>query len=254
MIAMSASVMAVLYRAGVNFGLAVLACMVVGILAGYINGTIITKLKIPAIVVTLTTLIFYRGIAYALLQDSVVYGFPEKFGFLGGTYKPLYFPIQLIIFLFLAIVIGILLHFTKLGRELYAIGNNEMTCRFTGIQVDKIRLWLYVFNGFLSGFVGLMMASRLGMVRPDIASLYELKAVTIVVLGGVAIFGGRGSIIGVVLSAFLIGYINYGLKLVNVQEQVITIVTGLILIIALIIPRVVQLIGQKLKKPEILET
>ena len=241
--ALSSVVMGALFRYGMNIWIAAVFAILTGVLAGFFNGIIITKLQIPSIVITLATMIFFRGIAYIILEDNVVTGFPEKFGIFGGTYKQFFVPIQLIIYIVLAGVFGVILHRTKFGRLLYAMGNNENTCRYSGIPVDEIRLILFTISGMMAGFVGVILSSRLGSVRPDIAYGYELKVITIVVLGGVAIFGGKGSLLGVVLATFIIGYINYGFKLINVKEQIIAIITGAILIIVLLVPT----IGYKLR-------
>lgn len=236
--ALSSVVMGALFRYGMNIWVAAVFAVLAGLAAGFFNGIIITKLQIPSIVITLATMIFFRGIAYIILEDTVVTGFPEKFGIFGGTYKQFVFPIQLMIYIVLAVLFGIILHRTKFGRLLYAIGNNEMTCRYSGVSVDRIRLLLFTISGTMAGFVGVILSSRIGSVRPDIAYSYELKVITIVVLGGVAIFGGKGSLPGVVLATFIIGYINYGFKLINVKEQVIAIIIGAILIIVLLVPTV----------------
>jgi len=232
----------VLWQAGVPLWLSLIIGILIGTLGGFINGIVITKLKIPSLVVTLSTLILYRGICYILLGDNAVRNMPKSFGYFGGAYKFLIVPNSLIIFIILAITFGLVLHFTTFGRSVYAIGNNENAARYSGIPVDRIRIILYTVTGFISAIVGVLITSRINSARPDIAEGAEMAVITIILLGGVFIIGGKGSIPGVVLSAFLIGFIQYTLRLVNVQEIVISIVTGSLLIFALLIPRFGEII------------
>jgi rhamnose transport system permease protein len=251
-VAMTGVVLATCFNSGVNIWVSVIIALSVGLIAGLLNGVIITKLKIPSIVVTLGTMLFYRGIAYILLGDNAISGFPEKFGILGGAYNVTFIPIQLIIFIILVIIFGLILHKTTFGRQLYAIGNNEDACRYSGIPVDRIRVILFTIMGFVSGLCGVLLTSRIMSARPDIATGYELKVITIVVLGGVAIFGGKGSILGVTIATFIVGYLSYGLSIINIQSPIINIFIGLILIITLLVPTIVAVFrdmkGSLLKK------
>jgi len=238
--AMSGVILGVCYKAGIAIGYATLIGLAVGLIAGLINGLIITKLRIPSIVVTLAMMLFYRGIGYILLGDTAVRDLPEGFGFLGGAYSVTFVPIQFLIFIVLAVVFGIVLHRTKFGRLIYIVGNNENTARYSGVHVDRIRLILSAVTGLIAGLSGILLTSRIGSARPDIAQGNEMAVITIVLLGGVYIFGGKGSIIGVVIAALMLGYVHYGLSLMNIQEQVIRIFTGGLLIIALLIPTITE--------------
>lgn len=246
--AMSGVILGVCYKAGVNIWACVVIALAVGLTAGLINGLIVTKIKIPSIIVTLAMLFFYRGIAYILLGDTAVRELPEKFGLLGGSYSISIIPFSLIIFIVLAIIFGLVLHCTTFGRCVYAIGNNENTARYSGIPVDKIKIILSTINGLVAGLSGVLLTSRIGSARPDMATGNELAVITIVLLGGVHIFGGRGSILGVVISTFVIGYVFYGLSIINIQTVVISIVIGLILIVALLIPRFSEIISNIRRK------
>jgi rhamnose transport system permease protein len=243
--AMSGVILGVCFKSGIGIWYATVIGLFVGLIAGLINGLIITKLKIPSIVVTLAMMLFYRGIGYILLGDTAVRDLPEKFGILGGAYSVTFIPIQFIIFIVLAIIFGVLLHATTFGRQIYIIGNNENTARYSGLPVDRTRVILTAIMGFVSGLSGVLLTSRIGSARPDIAMGSEMTVITIALLGGVYIFGGRGTILGVVISAFILGYIHYGLSILNIQEQVIRIATGGVLIIALLIPTFVEKIREK---------
>jgi rhamnose transport system permease protein len=242
-VAMSGVVLGISYQAGYSLLTASIFALLTGTAAGFINGFFCVKVKVPSIVVTLSGLILYRGIAYILTRDSTVY-LPEEFNWIGGYYKNFPMPTPLIIFIVLAIIVGVVLHFTTFGRQIYAIGNNENAARYSGVPVDKIRILLYTFMGFISGLVGILLTSRIGSARPDIAGGMEMQVIAIVLLGGVYIFGGKGSIIGVILAAFVIGYIFYGMAIINIQAQVISIVTGLVLIISLVIPTIIKSINE----------
>jgi rhamnose transport system permease protein len=236
--AMSGVILGVCYKAGMDIGLATAVGLAVGLVAGLVNGLIITKLKIPSIVVTLAMMLFYRGIGYILLGDTAVRDLPKRFGLLGGAYTVTFVPIQLMIFIVLAVAMGLVLHRTRFGRLIYIIGNNEKAARYSGVPVDSIRLTLTAFTGLIAGLAGILLTSRIGSARPDIAQGNEMAVITICLLGGVYIFGGKGSILGVVIAALMIGYAHYGLSIYNVQEQVIRIFTGGLLIVALLIPTI----------------
>ena len=242
-VAMSGVVLGVSYEAGFTLLASSIFALLAGTAAGLINGFFCVKVKVPSIVVTLAGLILYRGIAYILTRDSTVY-LPEEFGWIGGYYKNFPMPTPLLIFIVLAIIVGIVLHFTTFGRQIYAIGNNENAARYSGVPVDRIRIVLYALMGFIAGLVGVLLTSRIGSARPDIAGGMEMQVIAIVLLGGVYIFGGKGSIVGVILSALVIGYIFYGMAIVNIQAQVISIVTGIVLIIALVIPSIIRTISE----------
>ena len=236
--AMAGVILGVCYKAGMAIGYATIVGLMVGLLAGLANGLIITKLKIPSIVVTLAMMLFYRGVGYILLGDTAVRDFPERFGLLGGAYSVTFVPIQFMIFIALAIVFWLLLHKTRFGRLIYIVGNNENTARYSGVPVDRVRLILCGITGLIAGLSGILLTSRIGSARPDIAQGNEMAVITICLLGGVYIFGGKGSITGVVIAALMIGYVHYGLSILNVQEQVIRIFTGGLLITALLIPTI----------------
>ena len=167
--AMSGVILGVCYKAGLAIGYATIIGLLVGLVAGLLNGLIITKLKIPSIVVTLAMMLFYRGIGYTLLGDTAVRDLPERFGLLGGAYSVTFIPIQFMIFILLAIVFGFVLHRTKFGRLIYVVGNNENAARYSGVLVDRVRLILCSATGLIAGLSGILLTSRIGSARPDIA-------------------------------------------------------------------------------------
>ncbi|AWP26469.1 ABC transporter permease [Paenibacillus sp. Cedars] len=236
-IALSSTVMADLYNHGVPMSFAMLICLGVGILCGFINGLLIVKFKeLSAVIVTLSTMIIYRGIAYIMLEDQAAGSFPEWFSFLGWGYVgPI--PFILIVFAIFAAGFGWLLHKTKFGRSVYAMGSNSTASRFSGIQVNKIKMMVFTLTGLMSAIAALFLASRMGSTRPNVATGYELDVIAMVVLGGISTAGGKGRMIGAILAIFLIGFLRYGLGLVNVQAQVLLVIIGLLLIVAVAVPK-----------------
>ena len=238
---MSAAFMGVLFMAGVPIWLAALAGLLLGTLGGLLNGVLIAKVKLPALVVTLGTFAFYRGVAYVLLGDQAARGYPPAFTYIGqGKLPGTLIPFSVALFVVLAIVFGLVLHKTTFGRHLYAIGNNENAANYSGVPVDRIKIIIYTVSGFMAGLAALVLAARFGSTRPDIGNGMELAVITAVVLGGVDINGGIGTMVGAVLSLLLIGLLRFGMGLLNIQGQVQGMVIGLLLILSILLPNVVR--------------
>lgn len=212
--------------------------LLTGLLLGIFNGFIITKIGVPAIAVTLAGLFLFRGIAYVLLGDMAVTTYPESFAYLGQGYiGNTKIPFELVLFIILAIIFGVVLHKTTYGLKLFAIGGNSTAARLLGINVDRIRFLNFALIGLLSGLASVLLTSRIGSTRPDIANGWELEIITITVLGGVHIFGGSGNILGVVISIFIVGLMRFGMSLINIPGLVMRIIMGFLLIIAILLPR-----------------
>jgi len=188
-------------------------------------------------IVTLSTMIIYRGIAYIILEDRAAGKFPAWYTFLGWGYVA-GIPFSLIVFAGLAVIFGLVLHKTTFGRRVYAIGNNAVASRYSGIEVDKIKLIIFTVTGTMSAVAALFLSSRMGSVRPNVATGYEMEVIAAVVLGGVSSQGGKGRMIGAVLALFVIGFLRYGLGLINISSQVLLIIIGLLLVFAVLIPNV----------------
>ncbi|MEI8166683.1 MAG: ABC transporter permease [Chloroflexales bacterium] len=237
--ALCASLMGRLHMAGWNIWLAAGLALVTGALAGLLNGVLVAKLRLPALVVTLGTFSFYRGLAYVLLGDQAARGYPEAFTYLGqGHLGTTRIPFALLLFAVLALAFGLLLHQTRFGRYLYAIGNNEAASRYAGVPVARVKITAFVLSGVLAALAGLVLAARFGSTRPDIGTGLELTVITVSVLGGVSIYGGAGTMSGAVLALVLIGVTRFGMGLVNVQGQVQGIVIGLLLMLSILLPYV----------------
>jgi rhamnose transport system permease protein len=235
---LSASLMGWLFMGGWNIWLAAAVALVVSVLAGLLNGWLITRLKLPALVVTIGTLSFYRGLAYTLLGDQAARGYPPSFTYLGqGTIAGTRIPFALVLFSVLALIFGLVLHKTTFGRYLYAIGNNEQASRYSGVPVERIKLIIFVLSSVMAALAGFILAARFGSTRPDIGSGLELTVITVTVLGGVSIFGGSGTMVGALLALLLVGILRFGMGLVNLQGQIQNIVIGLLLILSILLPR-----------------
>ncbi len=248
---MSASFMGLLHNLGVNIWVAALAGLVLGTLGGMLNGYLVARVRLPALVVTLGTYAFYRGIAYGFLGDQAARGYPKAFTYFGqGKVFDTLLPFSVALFIALAILFGLVLHRTTFGRYLYAIGNNENATLYSGVPVARIKFIIYALSGFMAALAGLILAARFGSTRPDIGTGLELAVITAAVLGGVDINGGRGTMLGAVLALFLIGLMRFGMGLLNIQGQVQGVVIGLLLILSILIPGIAQQVSS-LKKIQI---
>ncbi|NCC77831.1 MAG: ABC transporter permease [Clostridia bacterium] len=246
-IALSSVIMGVAYNAGAGIPMvaAILLALLVGTVCGLINGLLLTRFKeLSPMIVTLSTMTIYRGIAYIILKDQAAGKFPswfQKFGW--GTVGPV--PYVLIVFVVLAVIFTILLNKTKLGRRIYAIGSNRTASIFSGIKVDQIRILAYTLAGFMSGLTAIFLTSRMSSTRPNIGYMYELDIISMVVLGGISTSGGKGRLAGALISIFVIGYLKYGLGLNNISSQILMIVIGLLLIISVLTPNLVARFKRK---------
>jgi rhamnose transport system permease protein len=234
-VALSAVVMAVTFNAGLPMPLAILLCLVVSTTCGLINGLLMTWFKeLSSVIVTLATMIIFRGIAYVILEDQASGKFPVWYSTLGwGSVGGV--PVMVIAFVVCAIVFGVLLHRTSFGRKIYGMGSNLTASRYSGIKTDSVIIVVSVLTGLMAGFTALFLTSRMGSTRPNVAQGYELEVIAMVVLGGVSTSGGKGRIGGPILAIFIIGFLNYGLGLINISAQVLLIIVGLLLILSVLI-------------------
>ena len=233
-VALSSVVMGVLYKSGISMVISILVCIMLGALCGFFNGYLLSKFNLSSIIVTLSTMIIYRGIAYIILEDQAVGDFPEWFNFFGWGYVGV-IPFILICFVVTAIVFGLLLHKTTFGRYIYAIGNNITASRFSGVRVDKVKIIVFTLNGLMAAITAIFLTSRMGNTRPNIALGYELDVITMAVFGGVSTAGGKGNVIGPILAIFIVGLLQYGLGLINVPSTTMLIIIGSLLILSVLI-------------------
>jgi rhamnose transport system permease protein len=246
--------MAIGYAAEAGFGpFALFAVGIgVGLLCGIFNGFVVTWFSLPSIVVTIGTMSLFRGLTQVILGDQAKTRYPQEFLDLGQSYFikmketgiPWLFvppvPLSFLVFLVLAVLFGLFLHKTAIGRQLFAIGSNPVAARFSGIPVDRLRFLLFVTSGILSGLAAALLTARLGSMRSNIGVGWELDIVTMVILGGVSIAGGVGSILGVVLAVLVLGLVTFGMSLNNIPGQVVSVYIGALLIAVIAIPRIVD--------------
>ncbi len=245
MLALVGSFAGVLYfDLSVPMGITIVLAFMLSAGLGSFNGLMVTRLKLPALAVTLATLALYRGIGQVLVGDdsrpmlawSREIVFPEWFVSIHRVYIPgTPIPLPLVLFIVLAIVLGILLHKTTFGRWVYAIGTNEEAARYAGVPTQRVKMIIFALMGLLSGLAGLIMVSRLSVARYDHARGWELDVITAVVLGGTDIYGGRGTIFGTVVAFLLIIFLRTGMGVANVKAESQLAVIGTLLIVSILV-------------------
>lgn len=236
-IALASTAMGAAVQAGADTPVLILVGLSTGLLCGAFNGVLVTRMGLPSIVVTIGTMSLFRGICYIILGDQAYRGYPSDFAFFGQGYVWWVISFELVLFLVIALIYGVMLHKTNFGRAVYSIGNNPTGALFSGIRVQRVKFTLFLLTGLMSGIAAICLTSRLGSTRPSIAFGWELEIVTMVVLGGVNILGGSGSIPGVVIAAIVMGLVTFGLGLLNVPGIVMSIVIGALLIGVIALPR-----------------
>jgi len=239
-IALSSTVMGLVMSSGAGVPVIVLAGIGTGLVCGAINGLLVARMGLPSIVVTIGTMSLFRGVAYIVLGDQAFTGYPKEFAFFGQGYVWWVISFELVLFAGFAVAFWALLHRSTFGRAVYAIGNNATAAQFSGIRVQRVRFILFLLTGVMSGIAAVCLTSRLGSTRPSIATGWELEVVTMVVLGGVSILGGSGSIPGVVLAAVIMGMVTFGFGLLNVPGIVMSIFLGFLLIAVIALPRLLR--------------
>lgn len=224
---------------GFPLELAIITGIVSGTVAGFINGLFIVRVGVPPLIMTLATLALYRGLAEGISEARSARGYPEWFFHLGQG-ELLGIPTQLWLLIIAVIIFAIVLARTRLGRALYAIGNNETGARFSGLTVNRHLLFIYTFSGFMSAVAGYIFVSRVSTTRSDMGTGIELDVIAAVVLGGTSIFGGTGSIPGTIIGVVLIQLLKNGLVLTGVTSDATIVVIGSVLIFAILVNNFIQ--------------
>jgi inositol transport system permease protein len=223
-------------NAGYGWFAALLAAIATGMLCGFIQGSVITRLKVPPFVVTLGGLTIFRGLTLTISSGGPISGFTPDMRWWGtGLVGPV--PVPVIIFLGAALLCHLVLRYTRYGRSVYAVGGNAEAARLSGLRVDRILVSVYVIVGFFAGLAAFVLAARLNSAEAVAGIGYELTVISAVVIGGTSLFGGVGSVGGTVVGAALIGVLVNGLVLNNVSSYTQQIVIGLILILAVAFDR-----------------
>jgi len=233
----ASALMGTLWHLGLPMPWVMVLVVLGGACAGLLNGLVIVKLNLPSLAVTIGTLALFRGLAYVLLGDQAIADFPPAYTLFGmDNLGQTWIPLPFVIVIIGAVVFTLLLHATAFGRSLYAIGANPAAAAFSGIQVQKIKLQLFVLSGAMSALAGIVYTLRFTSARGDNGEGFELSVIAAVLFGGVSIFGGRGSMYGVLLSLLIVGVVKNGLILVDVSSETLTIVTGVLLLASVLMP------------------
>jgi rhamnose transport system permease protein len=241
---LSSAIMGWLWNAGLSIESIIPLCIVLGAVLGALNGFLITGLGLPSLAVTIGTLALYRGLAFVVLGDGAVADFPFAYtgwvtGTLGGSGAAGGgVPNVLVLLGALALIFGVVLHATPFGRSLYAMGANAQAAHFSGIRVARTKFWLYVLSGAVAGLAGVLWTLRYSSARADNGAGLELAVVAAVLLGGVSIFGGKGSLPGVLAGVVLLTALQNALRLEDVSGQTLNIVTGVLLVASVLLPNI----------------
>lgn len=248
MMGLSAAITAAAFEAGVPLPVAILLALSVGVGFGLINGYFVAVVGLSSLAVTLAGYIGFRGLARLLVQDRSVGDFPTWFTNLGqrGLIGPV--TLSIVIYFILAILAIIVLHFSGLGRLTYVIGNSAPVARYSGVSVVRTRMIIFAMSGLIAALAGVLMTARLGAVRASTAEGFELDIITVVLLGGVSIFGGVGSMVGVLLATYLVLNLRNGLVIAGVTGNTQTGIIGLLLILSVLLPNLAERVRERLRR------
>jgi ribose transport system permease protein len=234
--AISAVAAATLMVAGVPIALAIPAALVIGMVAGAANGALVAYGGLQPFIVTLGTLSLYRAIALIYTGGNPVFGIPEGFrGLFNGTIAGI--PNAVVIVAILAFAVWVLLNKTPLGEYFLAVGGNEEASHIAGVPVARVKIAAYAISGALAAVAGLILVGRLGAADPTLGNLWELDAIAAAAIGGASLMGGKGSVVGTLLGAIILGSLRNGLTLMNVQAFYQLLATGIIILVAMLIDR-----------------
>jgi rhamnose transport system permease protein len=240
---MSSALLGYLYSHGWPMQAAIAAVLVVGAAAGAVNGLLVTRVGLPSLAVTIGTLTLYRGLAVVILGPNTISDFPFNYTDIGVKAFPHtggYLSYSLVFFIVLAAIFAVVLHATPFGRSLFAMGANTEAALFAGIRVKRIKLLLFILSGVVCAFAGVLYTLRLSTAVQDNGLGLELNVVTIVLLGGISIFGGKGTIFGVVLGIAVFAGLQNALFLTDFEQRAMGIVTGGLLLLSVLIPNANQ--------------
>lgn len=237
-LALTSAIFAGLLQNGMNTGLAILIALVLGLVLGLLNGILITKGKLAPFIVTLATMTIFRGLTLVYTDGRPIAGPRDNFAFkFLGKGQFLGIPFQVILFILAFLVLWMILNKTVLGRKIYAVGGNEKASFISGINIDKVKIWVYVISSLMAVLSGLVLTSRLNSAQPTAGAAYEMDAIAAVVLGGTSMTGGSGSLTGTLIGILILGVLNNGLNLLGVSSFYQQIVKGIVILIAVLIDR-----------------
>lgn len=237
-LAITSAVFAGLLQSGMNTLVAIVIAIILGLFLGLVNGLLITKGKLAPFIVTLATMTIYRGFTLVYTEGRPIAGPKDNFffQFLGkGVFLGIPFPVILFAIVFL--ILWVILNKTPFGRKVYAVGGNYKASYISGINTDKVMIWVYVISALMAVLSGLVLTSRLNSAQPTAGTAYEMDAIAAVVLGGTSMSGGAGSLTGTLLGILILGVLNNGLNLLGVSSFYQQIVKGIVILVAVLIDR-----------------
>ncbi|KQO84645.1 ATPase [Frigoribacterium sp. Leaf263] len=243
---LTSAAMGVLWAAGWGIPEIFVVCVLIGVACGALNGMLVTTVGLPSLAVTIGTLALYRGLALVVIGDNAVADFPPALtSFFTSKIGATGIPTAMIGVAVIVVFFGVLLHLSSFGRTLPAIGFSREAASFVGVHVGRAKFWMFVSTGVVSALVGIYWTLRYSSARSDNATGIELAVIAAVLLGGVSIFGGRGSIPGVVAGVLIISSVSYALRLGGISDVVLNVVTGLLLVGSVVTPSLIAVIGAK---------
>jgi len=234
---MSSAVLGSLWQHGWPMPAIFVVLLLVGVVAGAINGFLVTRVGLPSLAVTIGTLAAYRGVADIILGPATISNFPSRYLSIGV--KPVLgtnLPFSIVLFLVLAVIFGIVLHATPIGRRIFATGASDEAAWFAGIRVKRLKLLLFVLSGVIASMCGALWTFRLSTAVQNNGVGLELSVVATVLLAGVSIFGGKGTIVGVVLAVAVFATLQNALLLTNFNQEATGVVTGALLLFSVLVP------------------
>lgn len=237
-LAFSSAMTALIITSGIDPMFAMLLGCVVGLLAGAVNGLLVTAGGMAPFIVTLATMTIYRGATLVVTDGNPITGLGDSLMF--QMFGKGYFfgiPVPAVTMAVTFVILYIILNKTVFGRQTYAIGGNETAAALSGIKVNRTKIMIYALSGLMSALTGIILASRLDSAQPTAGETYELDAIAAVVLGGTSLMGGKGRIVGTLIGVLIIGVLNNGLNLVGVSSFYQQIIKGLVIVIAVLIDR-----------------
>jgi len=249
-VVLAATILGVVFNATGSIVLGIIAALAVGVLCGATNGFLLTRFKeLPAMIITLGTMILFRGLAERVLGDGSTGGMREVAWFTqlyDGRIGPV--PYFFIFFCIIAIIFWFVMHRTSFGRYMHAIGSNRQATEYAGINVSKVRFIVFSLSGLMCGVSAVFFTSWMGTVRSNVGEGYEIEAIAMCVLGGMSTSGGKGTMQGVLIAVFTIGLLRFGLGLINVNPQTVRIIIGALLILVVTAQNLRQMYGHKTVK------
>lgn len=250
MMGLSAAIVAYSFERGLPMVVCIVLALGVGAGFGLINGYLVSVLGLSSLAVTLAGYIGFRGLAQVLVEDKSIGGFPQWFNDLGqqGLIGPV--TASILLFAIFAVIAVIILHFSGFGRKTFAIGNSIQAARYSGVPVVQTKMIIFMMSGLISALAGVLIAARLGAVRSSTAMGFELDIITVVLLGGVSIFGGVGTMVGVLLSVYLVLNIRNGLVIAGVTGNTQTGIIGLLLILSVLVPNMFGRLQERMRRSQ----